>query len=108
MSQIALVIIIIFVIYSIFFWKFDNFVNNEKFEIYDKLGMPRPSYSRACCGNAFFPVAGENDPKVNVSYYASNITHLGDGDSEEGCRCLTPQEINFLGSRGGNNYDYTK
>jgi len=106
-SQISLILIIVFVIYCVFYWKFDNFKNQEPFEIYDQLSVDAPIYSKKCCGNNFYPGSGEKaDPNLNNLYYSSNISHLGDGDNEEGCRCLTQKELNYLNSRGGNNYDF--
>jgi hypothetical protein len=42
------------------------------------------------------------DPNYNVTYFPSNINHLGDGDEQQGCRCLTIKEIDYMSSRGGN------
>jgi preprotein translocase subunit YajC len=106
-SQISLIVIVAFIIYCVFFWRYDNFKNKERFEIYDQLSEGEPIYSKACCGNIFYPASGQTiDPNLNTKYYSSNISHLGDGDNEEGCRCLTQKELNYLNSRGGNNYDF--
>ena len=42
----------------------------------------------------------------NKTYFSSNINHLGDGDTEQGCRCMTQKDIDFLSSRGGNHHIY--
>ena len=102
-QQISLGLIVIFVIYCAFFWHSDSFTNNEQFDLYDDIGIPEPVYSKKCCGNLFNMTPENNpDPNYNVKYFPSNINHLGDGDSVQGCRCLTTKEINFLASRGGN------
>jgi hypothetical protein len=82
--------------------------NVEPLEIYKKLGIDTPVFSKACCGNNFSISPGNNniDPNLNKTYFSSNINHLGDGNEEAGCRCITTKEINYLNSRGGNNYDY--
>ena len=107
-KQLCLILIIIFVIYYIFFRKPAKFTNNEKFDLFDEVGEDKPIFSKQCCGNTFYPIPGENnpDPNINKLYYPSNISHLGDGDSQQGCRCLTAKEINYLNSRGGNSYSY--
>ena len=110
-SQISLILIITIIIFFIVFYKSDKFTNKENLdnlEIYDTLGVDQPVYSKKCCGNTFSVVPGANslDPNLNRTYFASNITHLGDGNTEEGCRCLTLKEINYLNSRGGNNYNF--
>ena len=46
------------------------------------------------------------DPNYNKTYFSSNINHLGDGDTEQGCRCMTQKDIDFLSSRGGNHHIY--
>ena len=50
-SQIGLILVVVFVIYCVFYWKFDNFQNQEPFEIYDQLSVDAPIYSKKCCGN---------------------------------------------------------
>ena len=87
--------------------KIKTIENLENLEIYNKVGLEAPIFSKACCGNNFSVVPGEKniDPNLNKTYFASNITHSGDGNEQAGCRCLTLKEINYLNSRGGNNYD---
>jgi len=101
-SQISLILIVIFVIYCVFFWKKESFKSKENFgenEITDVEGQDAPIYSPKCCGNLFNMTPEHNDdPNFNVTYFPSNINHLGDGDSPQGCRCLTVKEINFLSS----------
>jgi len=46
------------------------------------------------------------DPNYNKKYFSSNLMHLGDGDTEQGCRCMTQKDIDFLSSRGGNHKIY--
>lgn len=102
-SQISLFLVIGFVLYCIFFIKYDNFKNKEKFDLTEPPEMGTPVYSKKCCGNLYNMTSESNpDPNYNVTYFPSNINHLGDGDSPQGCRCLTTKEINFLSSRGGN------
>jgi hypothetical protein len=102
-SQISLIIVIAFILYCIFFIKYDNFSNKESFDLTEPENLDPPVYSKKCCGNLFNMTPEHNpDPNYNVKYFPSNINHLGDGDSSQGCRCLTVKEINFLASRGGN------
>jgi len=102
-EQISLILIIVFIFYCIFFIKFDNFKNKEQFDLTEPPEFDNPVYSKKCCGNLFNMTPEQNtDPNYNVTYFPSNINHLGDGDSPQGCRCLTVKEINFLSSRGGN------
>ena len=126
--QISLIIITFFIIFIIYKLSTDHFTgepikvnkqknksnkkiktieNLENLEIYNKVGLDAPVFSRACCGNNFQVVPGEKniDPNLNKIYFTSNITHSGDGNEEAGCRCLTIKEINYLNSRGGNNYN---
>jgi len=106
-SEISLILIGIFIIYCLFFWHSDNFANNENFDLYDDIGIPEPVYSKKCCGNNFQMTPESNpDPNYNKTYFSSNINHLGDGDSEQGCRCMTQKDIDFLSSRGGNHHVY--
>ena len=108
-------IIFLAILLQIISCSYDPFTNNveklenaEPLEIYKKVGIDAPVFSKACCGNNFSISPGNNniDPNLNKTYFASNITHLGDGNEQAGCRCLTLKEINYLNSRGGNNYDY--
>ena len=131
--QIALIIVVIFIMIIVYKMTTDTFTNQplqankknksnnlnqankkiktienlENLEIYNKVGLEAPIFSKACCGNNFSVVPGEKniDPNLNKIYFASNITHSGDGNEQSGCRCLTLKEINYLNSRGGNNYD---
>ena len=106
-SEISLILIIIFLIYCLFFWNSDNFTNSEPFDLYDDIGIPDPVYSKKCCGNMFQMTPESNtDPNYNKTYFSSNLNHLGDGDSEQGCRCMTQKDIDFLSSRGGNHHLY--
>ena len=106
-SEISLILVLTFVIYCIFTWNSDNFTNNESFDLYDDIGIPAPVYSKKCCGNIFQMTPETNtDPNYNKTYFSSNINHLGDGDSEQGCRCMTQKDIDFLSSRGGNHKVY--
>jgi hypothetical protein len=106
-SEISLILILIFIIYCVFFWQCDNFTNNENFDLYDDIGIPEPVYSKKCCGNMFQMTPESNtDPNYNKTYFSSNINHLGDGDTEQGCRCMTQKDIDFLSSRGGNHHIY--
>jgi len=128
--QIALIIVAVFIMIIVYKFTTDKFTNQpkqsnksnnlnqankkiktienlENLEIYNKVGLDAPIFSKACCGNNFSVVPGEKniDPNLNKIYFASNITHSGDGNEQSGCRCLTLKEINYLNSRGGNNYD---
>jgi hypothetical protein len=106
-QQISLVLIVLFVIYCGFFWQRDTFTNNERFDLYDDIGIPEPVYSKKCCGNNFQVTPETNaDPNYNKTYFSSMINHLGDGDSEQGCKCITQKEIDFMASRGGNHHIY--
>lgn len=106
-SEISLILILVFFIYCVFFWNVDKFSNNEKFDLYDDIGLPEPVYSKKCCGNNYQMTPETNtDPNYNKTYFSSNINHLGDGDSEQGCRCMTQKDIDFLSSRGGNHHVY--
>ena len=106
-SEISLILILVFVFYCVLFWQSDNFTNNEPFDLYDDIGIPAPVYSKKCCGNIFQMTPETNtDPNYNNTYFSSNINHLGDGDSEQGCRCMTQKDIDFLSSRGGNHHLY--
>jgi hypothetical protein len=106
-SEISLILVLVFVIYCILFWNVDNFTNNEEFDLYDDIGIPAPVYSKKCCGNIFQTTPETNtDPNYNKTYFSSNLNHLGDGDSEQGCRCMTQKDIDFLSSRGGNHHVY--
>ena len=106
-SEISLILILVFIIFCVFFWRSDNFTNNEKFDLYDDIGLPEPVYSKKCCGNIFQMTPESNtDPNYNKTYFSSNINHLGDGDTEQGCRCMTQKDIDFLSSRGGNHHIY--
>lgn len=106
-SEICLILILTFIIYCVFFWHSDKFTNNEAFDLYDDIGIPTPVYSKKCCGNIFQMTPESNtDPNYNKTYFSSNLNHLGDGDSEQGCRCMTQKDIDFLSSRGGNHKLY--
>jgi hypothetical protein len=106
-SEISLILISVFLFYCVFFWKADSFTNNEKFDLYDDIGVPEPVYSKKCCGNNFQITPESNtDPNYNKTYFSSNLMHLGDGDTEQGCRCMTQKDIDFLSSRGGNHHVY--
>ena len=62
---------------------------------------------KKCCGNNFQITPETNtDPNYNKTYFSSNLMHLGDGDTEQGCRCMTQKDIDFLSSRGGNRQSY--
>jgi hypothetical protein len=106
-SEISLILVLVFVIYCVLFWHSDNFTNNEQFDLYDDIGIHAPVYSKKCCGNIFQMTPETNtDPNYNKTYFSSNINHLGDGDTEQGCRCMTQKDIDFLSSRGGNHHIY--
>jgi hypothetical protein len=106
-QQISLGLIVIFIIYCAYFWQSDSFTNNERFDLYDDIGIPEPVYSKKCCGNIFQMTPEPNtDPNYNKTYFPSNLMHLGDGDTEQGCRCMTKKDIDFLSSRGGNHHIY--
>jgi len=106
-QQICLGLIVIFVIYCAYFWHSDSFTNTEQFDLYDDIGIPEPVYSKKCCGNNFQITHETNtDPNYNKTYFSSNLMHLGDGDTEQGCRCMTKKDIDFLSSRGGNHHIY--
>ena len=104
-SQISLYLLIGFIIYCLLFVNFDNFKNNENYngDIMNEEIMDQPVFSKKCCGNLYNNTPENNpDPNYNITYFPSNVNHLGDGDEEQGCRCLTLKEINFMSSRGGN------
>jgi hypothetical protein len=106
-SEISLILVIVFIVYCFLFWNTDHYANNEKFDLYDDIGIPAPVYSKKCCGNIFQMTPESNtDPNYNKTYFSSNINHLGDGDTEQGCRCMTKKDIDFLSSRGGNHQIY--
>ena len=106
-QQISLGLIVIFIIYTAYFWQSDSFTTNERFDLYDDIGIPEPVYSKKCCGNIFQMTPESNtDPNYNKTYFSSNLMHLGDGDTEQGCRCMTKKDIDFLSSRGGNHHIY--
>lgn len=104
-SQICLILIVGFIVYCLFFVNLDKFKNKENYngDIMNQDEWDKPVFSKKCCGNLFNMTPENNsDPNYNVTYFPSNINHLGDGDEQQGCRCLTLKEIDYMSSRGGN------
>ena len=104
-SQICLILIVGFIVYCLFFANIDNFKNKENYngDIMNQDEWDQPVFSKKCCGNLYNMTPENNpDPNYNVTYFPSNINHLGDGDEQQGCRCLTLKELNYMSSRGGN------
>ena len=89
---------------------------NKLYSVRDSYDLKTPlsksQCSQKCCGHYWKEgIMGNfkgNDPVkwsdvgVGKKYRASNVTCMGDGVAQPGCRCYTSNQFELLGTRGGN------
>jgi hypothetical protein len=89
---------------------------NKLYSVRDSYDLKTPlsksQCSQKCCGHYWKEgIMGNfkgNDPVkwsdvgVGKKYRPSNVTCMGDGVAQPGCRCYTSNQFELLGTRGGN------